>query len=78
MLTRRDLFKRVIGAAAGVALAPVISGLSPLTDGWTSGVTTLEIGDVFTITGRFALNPITRRPTKYLQQFIVTNSTSTR
>lgn len=34
----------------------------------------LKVGDVFTIAGRYALNPITRKPTSHLQQFVVTAS----
>lgn len=35
---------------------------------------TLEIGDIFTIGGRYAINPQTRRATKFLQQFVVTET----
>ena len=40
------------------------------TDGWCS--TDLHVGDVFTIEGRYAINPITHKPTEMLQCFIVT------
>ncbi len=33
---------------------------------------TLHIGDVFTIAGRYAINPRTYRTTQWLQQFVVT------
>lgn len=33
---------------------------------------TLSIGDIFTIGGRYAINPITRKTTDVLQQFVVT------
>ncbi len=35
---------------------------------------TLHVGDIFTIEGRYAVNPSTYRVTKHLQQFIVTKT----
>lgn len=32
----------------------------------------LRVGDVFTIDGYFAINPVTRKSTEHLQQFVVT------
>lgn len=33
---------------------------------------TLLVGDIFTISGRYAVNPVTRKATSHLQQFMVT------
>jgi hypothetical protein len=41
-----------------------------LVDGVTSGAT-LNEGDVFTIAGVYAVNPVTKQPLPYLQQFVV-------
>jgi hypothetical protein len=41
-----------------------------LVDGLTSG-TTLNQGDIFTIAGVFAINPVTKQVLPYLQQFVV-------
>jgi P22 coat protein - gene protein 5 len=41
------------------------------TNGWTATVATLKKGDVFTIAGVFAINPITRDSTGNLQTFVV-------
>lgn len=32
----------------------------------------VNVGDVFTIEGRYAIHPITNQPTPHLQKFIVT------
>jgi hypothetical protein len=48
------------------------SGSSLVTDGWGSGVTFLNKGDVFTIAGVNAVNPQSRESTGSLQQFTVT------
>lgn len=41
------------------------------TDGWTT-ITTLKKGDVFTIDGVFAVNPVTKATLPHKQQFVVT------
>lgn len=43
-----------------------------ITDGWGSGVTALKKGDSFTLAGVFGVNPVTKAPQSYLQQFVVT------
>lgn len=48
------------------------TGASLITDGWTSGTTSLVEGDVFTIGGVYSVNPQSRESTGQLQQFVVT------
>jgi hypothetical protein len=45
-------------------------------NGWESGVSTLNKGDVFTIGGVYAVNPQHRTSTGQLQKFVVTAQTS--
>lgn len=45
-------------------------------DGWASGATTLNKGDIFTIAGVNSVNPLTYQSTGRLQQFVVTATTS--
>lgn len=52
------------------------SGSSLATDGWNSGSTTLNVGDIFTIAGVYAVNPQNRQSTGQLQQFVVTAQVS--
>lgn len=71
-MKRRD-FLKTVGLAAG---AVTFNGLAALTPaGAASPVlgAELAIGDVFTIAGKYAVNPITRKATKHLQQFVVTS-----
>lgn len=47
------------------------------TDGWTAAAAArLKKGDVFTVAGVFAVNPITKQSTGELQQFVVTEDVS--
>ena len=46
------------------------------TSGWTSGATTLNAGDVFTIAGVYMVNPQTKQTLTTLQQFSVANTIS--
>lgn len=46
------------------------------TSGWTSGGTTLNAGDVFTISGVYMVNPQTKQTLGTLQQFVVVNTVS--
>ena len=54
---------KVMGAAQ--------TGSSLIVDGWNAGVSTLKKGDVFTITGVYAVNPKTGKSTAELRQFVV-------
>jgi len=56
---------------------PLVDGASQtgddlLTNGWSSGATTLKEGDVFTVAGVYAVNPKTGASTGVLRQFTVT------
>lgn len=52
------------------------SGSSLVTDGWTSGASTLTEGAVFTIAGVYAVNPQSKAVLRDLQQFVVTATVS--
>lgn len=52
------------------------TGASLITDGWASGATTLNKGDIFTVAGVFSVNPTSYRSTGRLQQFVVTATIS--
>ena len=47
-----------------------------ITDGWSSGATTLNAGDVFTIANVYAVNPVTKATLPFLKQFSVVTSIS--
>lgn len=57
--------------SAVTASATVTSGSTIATTGWTSG-DTLNVGDIFTIAGCYAVNPQSRVTTGQLQQFVIT------
>jgi len=48
------------------------TGSSLVTDGWASSAATLNKGDIFTIAGVYAVNPVSYSSTGALQQFVVT------
>lgn len=51
------------------------TGASLVTNGWSTGITgLLNVGDVFTIAGVFAVNPKNRQSTGALQNFVVTTA----
>lgn len=52
------------------------TGSTISTDGWASGATTLNKGDVFTIAGVYSVNPLAYTSTGRLQQFTVTATVS--
>lgn len=67
------------GVAAVSAAPSGQTGEIVSTDGWSANDgldEQLRVGDIFTIQGRYAFNPVTRRPTKHLQSFMVTAVTS--
>ena len=45
-------------------------------NGWASGATTLNKGDIFTMAGCTSVNPLSKQDTGRLQQFVVTATTS--
>jgi len=53
-------------AASGAANAQ-----SLVTDGWSNSSAVLKQGDVITIAGVFAINPVTKDVLPYLQQFVI-------
>lgn len=52
------------------------TGASVITDGWNSGATTLNLGDVVQFASVFAVNPQSYASTGALQDFVVTATTS--
>ena len=52
------------------------TGASLITDGWASGATTLNKGDIFTVGGVSSVNPQSYNSTGRLQQFVVTATIS--
>lgn len=62
----------VRGASQGTTYALVKDSMEQTlaTDGWT-GSSVLKAGDVFTIDGVYAVNPVTKAVLPYLQQFVV-------
>ena len=52
------------------------TGSSLITDGFASGATTLNKGDIFTVAGVYAINPVSYQSTGQLQQFVVTSTIS--
>lgn len=65
----------VNGASQTSAYADVKNTMtqSLITDGWTNSTTGIvKAGDVFTIAGVFAVNPVTKATLPFLRQFVVT------
>lgn len=77
-----NVFPHVYGTYGGTPLVngAAQTGATLNTNGWSSGASTLNIGDVFTIgsgtTGCFAVNPQSYQSTTNLQRFVVTATTS--
>jgi hypothetical protein len=72
----QNIISQSFGPAGG---SPVVNGASQtgnslVTSGWTSGSTPLNVGDVFTIAGVYAVNPQSRQSTGQLRQFVVTSA----
>lgn len=71
----QNIQSQTVGALGGT---PVVNGASQtgsslVTNGWTASVTGLmNVGDVFTIAGVFAVNPKSRQSTGALMNFVVT------
>lgn len=71
----QNMVTHTVGALGGTPLVNGASqtGSSLITDGWTAAAATrLNVGDVFTIAGVYAVNPQTRASTGRLRQFVVT------
>lgn len=79
--TDQTLYRHTGGTYSGTPLTNGVGGQSAdggdnaemtlITDGWGSGVTTLNEGDVFTVSGVYAVHPQTRVSTGDLKQFVV-------
>lgn len=87
--TDQTLWRQTYGAYAGTPLTGSSSvtttqsaeggdnaTMTLVTDGWSSGASTLNQGDVFTIAGVHAVHPQTRVSTGELKQFVVTATIS--
>lgn len=70
----QNVRQHTVGAHGGTPLVAgaAQSGSTLVTDGWTSGATTLKEGDIFTLANVFSVNPQSRESTGNLQQFVVT------
>ena len=87
-MNRRDFLTRLGFGTIGAAAAALTFDVEKLL--WVAGEKTIFIppapvlssntalaaGDVFTIDGVFAVNPITMRPTTLLQRFVITDNVS--
>lgn len=71
----QNIVGQTVGAYAGT---PVVNGAgqtgaSLVTNGWSNSIAgLLNVGDVFTIAGVYAINPQNRQQTTFLQNFVVT------
>ena len=78
-MNRRAFLASLALGAGAVKLAPILKlipatpAVVPMTGLATSG--SFRVGDIITFCGKFARNPITGKPTDYLQQFVVTAET---
>ena len=74
-MNRRGFLARLVAApivALAVLRASIVDAAQAAEPEIVGVATTLQRGDMFTIAGRYAVNPMTRRSTGWLQQFIVT------
>lgn len=74
----QNIYQQTVGtkAGAGAVNGAGQTGSTLVTNGWTASSAILNQGDVFTIPGVYAVNPISKISTGYLQQFVVTSSVS--
>jgi P22 coat protein - gene protein 5 len=77
----QDPVRPVHTSGTFTASTPLVNGASQTgstinINGWASGATTLNKGDIFTIAGVFSVNPLSYSSTGRLQQFVVTATTS--
>ncbi|MEK9722460.1 MAG: P22 phage major capsid protein family protein [Rhodospirillaceae bacterium] len=75
----QNVATHTVGPLGGTPLVNGASqtGSSLITDGWTaSAASRLKDGDVFTIAGVYAVNPVSKANTGVLQQFVVTANVS--
>lgn len=75
----QNIVSQTVGPLGGTPLVngAAQTGASLVTNGWTAAAAArLNLGDVFTIAGVFAVNPQSRQSTGALQQFVVTANVS--
>jgi hypothetical protein len=71
----QNVTRLTTGARGG---SPLVNGASQtgatlVTDGWSTSITgVVKAGDVFTINGVYAVNPVNKQSTGQLRQFVVT------
>lgn len=73
----QNVATRTVGTQGGTPLVNGASqtGASLITDGWSNSITNLlRAGDIFTIAGVYAVNPVTKASTNRLQTFAVTSA----
>lgn len=71
----QNIVSHTKGVATGTPLVngATQTGASLITDGWTASQTPiLKAGDIFTLAGVYAVNPISKASTGTLQQFVAT------
>ena len=66
------------GANQGVSYSSVKTVMTQTlaTDGWTTS-SSLKAGDVFTLSGVYAVNPVTKATLAHLQQFVIVTTVTT-
>ncbi len=77
----QDIARSTFTTCTFTASTPLVNGAAQTgstidIDGWASGASTLNKGDIFTIAGVNSVNPLTYASTGRLQQFVVTATTS--
>jgi hypothetical protein len=74
----QNVQNHTVGSYAGTGLVNggSQSGATLVTDGWTSGSSQLNKGDVFTIAGVYSVNPLSKASTGQLKEFVVTADVS--
>lgn len=78
-LARRGFLKLLGSAAVALTLSrtlPGIAGETPTVPEPKSFEYALRKGDIITIEGRYAVNPVTRKTTGHLQNFIIVDEVS--
>lgn len=75
----QNVNSQTVGALGGTPLVNGAgqTGSSLVTNGWTAAAATrLNAGDIFTVAGVYAVNPLNKFSTGKLQQFVVTSAAS--
>ncbi len=75
MIGRRGFLQSIGALVLGAAIAVKAEAFEPLAQMFSDGIKTttdLMRGDLFTIEGVYAVNPMTYATTKMLQKFVVT------